>query len=112
MKTEQNKKLITCILHKAKGRDIVRLLYEEKHINTANVISGRGSGVVEPVRFGDFEVDILTVIVGAERAEEIFNYIYEKAEIGMCFCGFMYQLSLKKSTLYTLPDAPMEGCKS
>lgn len=97
-------KLITCITPKGKGLEIVRELKDEKGITTGNVAGGRGGG-----RRGRLEVDILTVVVESERADEIFEYIYDKAEINSLHGGFLFQGELTKSTHFTLPDIPAEN---
>tara|TARA_B100000586_G_C19965037_1_gene365393 strand:- start:218 stop:388 length:171 start_codon:yes stop_codon:yes gene_type:complete len=54
-------------------------------------------------------VDVLDVVVDAERADEIFNFIHEKAGIGEGKHGFMVQSTLMRSTKFSLPDLPQEG---
>ena len=51
---------------------------------------------------------MLDVVVNADRADEIFNFIYEKAGIGEGNHGFMIQQSLVGSTKFSLPDLPEE----
>jgi hypothetical protein len=51
MKILKDKKLITCLIPKGKAIGVARLLHEEKGINTANVSSGRGRGLVDPIGF-------------------------------------------------------------
>lgn len=104
MKFEKNRKLITCITPKGKAIEIESLLYKEKGISSVNVASGRGGG-----RRGRIEVDILTVDVSEEKADEIFEFIYHKAEIGEYHGGFMYQGRLTGSTPFELPELPEES---
>ena len=52
---------------------------------------------------------MLDVVVNADRADEIFNFIYEKAGIAEGNHGFMIQQSLIRSTKFSLPDLPEEG---
>lgn len=105
-----DKKLITCIIPKGKAIEVVRSLHEEKGLNTANVSSGRGRGVVEPPGFtGWYEVDIITVAVSQDEADEIFQFIYEKADVGRAHGGIIYQGVLTSSTHFTLPKIPEEG---
>ena len=54
-------------------------------------------------------MDVLDVVVNADRADEIFNFIYEKAGIGEGNHGFMMQQTLVMSTKFSLPDLPEEG---
>ncbi len=103
MNIEKDNKLITCITPKGKAIEIVKLLHEEKDINSSNVSSGRGGG-----RRGRLEVDILTVIVSHDRADEIFEFIHEKADIGHLHGGFLYQGRLNMATLFNLPEIAEE----
>ena len=110
MKILTDKKLITCIIPKGKAIGVTRLLHEEKGINTANVSSGRGRGLVEPIGFsGWYEVEILTIVVSQGEADEIFNFIYDKADVGHAHGGIMYQGELTTSTHFELPKMPEEG---
>ena len=103
MKIIEDKKLITCITTRGKALGIVKKLHEEKSVNTANIHAGRGGG-----RRGRLEVDILTVVVDGDRADEIFEYIYYEADVGEYHGGFMYQGALTGATLFTLPEIPEE----
>lgn len=101
MKINEKQKLITCITPKGKALPIAALLYEEKGINTVNVNSGRGGG-----RRGRIEVDVLTVVVSEKQADEIFEFIFYKAEVNKIHGGFMYQGSLKGAIPFILPEVP------
>ncbi len=111
MKTLTDRKLITCLLPKtdSKAFEVAKMLHDEKGIETANVSSGRGTGMVKSISYGVWgEVDILTVIVSEQQAEEIFNFIYEKADINRPHGGFIYQGVLAHTTPFLLPDLPEE----
>ena len=90
---------------------MIKLLKQETGICTGNINSSRGTG--SSAGTGDFEnwveVDVLDVVVDADRADEIFNFIYEKAGIAEGNHGFMIQQSLIRSTKCSLPDLPEEG---
>ena len=110
MKILTDKKLITCIIPKGKAIGVAKLLHEEKGIDTANVSNGRGRGLVDPIGFsGWYEVEILTVVISEAEADEIFNFIYEKADVGHAHGGIMYQGGLTTSTHFELPKIPEEG---
>ena len=110
MDASANPKLITSFLPKGKGLPLVKLLKEETGLSTGNVSSSRGTGTSGNGEFGDWvEVDVFDVVVDAERADEIFNFIYEKAGIGEGDHGFMVQRNLSRSTKYSLPDLPQES---
>ena len=105
-----NAKLITSFLPKGKGLSLVKLLKEETGLSTGNVSSSRGTGTSSNSDFGDWvEVDVFDVVVDASRADEIFNFIYEKAGIAEGNHGFMIQSNLTKSTKFSLPDFPGES---
>ena len=111
MDQNTNSKLITSFLPHGIGVPIIKILKEETGICTANINSSRGTG--SSAGASDFdnwvEVDVLDVVVNADRADEIFNFIYEKAGIGEGNHGFMIQQSLMRSTKFSLPDLPQEG---
>jgi len=106
-----NSKLITSFLPRGTGVPMVKLLKKETGVSTGNVSNSRGTG--SSAGASDFdswvEVDVLDVVVDAERADEIFNFIYEKAGIGEGNHGFMTQSTLMRSTKFSLPDLPQEG---
>ncbi len=84
MDQNTNSKLITSFLPHGTGVSMIKLLKEETGVYTGNVNSSRGTG--SSAGASDFdswvEVDVLDVVVDANRADEIFNFIYEKAGYG------------------------------
>ena len=110
MDQNTNSKLITSFLPRGTGTTLIKLLKQETGICTSNINSSRGTGTSAGNDFGDWvEVDVLDVVVDADRAEEIFNFIHEKAGIGEGKHGFMVQSTLMRSTKFSLPDLPQEG---
>jgi len=110
MDQNTNSKLITSFLPHGTGVSMIKLLKEETGVYTGNVNSSRGTG--SSAGASDFdnwvEVDVLDVVVDANRADEIFNFIYEKAGIGEGNHGFIIQQNLARSTKFSLPDLPVE----
>jgi len=53
-------------------------------------------------------VDILTVSVSEEQADEIFEDIFIKADLYHRSNGFMYQCGLSEATTFQLPEIPKE----
>ena len=102
MNEKQNKKekRITCFLPKGTGVKMVEMLQSEKNIVSTNVHSGRGQSTAEPWK----EQEILTVIVDADRAEEIFEYIYFQGKLNEPGGGFIFQSDLNRATSFKLPD--------
>ena len=102
MNENQNKKekRITCFLPKGTGVKMVEMLQSEKNIVSTNVHSGRGQRTAETWK----EQEILTVIVDADRAEEIFEYIYFQGKLNEPGGGFIFQSDLNRATSFKLPD--------
>lgn len=100
-----NIKRITCFLPKGAGIRLVEMLHGEKNIDSTNVHTGRGLRTVENVKdYGAWtEQDVLTVVVDAEQADEIFAFIFFQGELNKPGGGFIYQTSLIKASHYTLP---------
>lgn len=97
-------KLITCILPKGKALEVVKKLHEEKGLNSVNVSSGRGSSAHKGKIQAESEVDVLTVAVEDDRADEIFEFIYYETDIGGISKGFMFQGRLSTATRFVLPE--------
>ena len=105
-------KLITSILPGGKAMDVLKKLREEQGIITANVNSARGMGKLTPRAYRGVgeqtEKQILTVVVDADRADEIFEYIYPEGNIDRPHGGIIYMASLRHQTTFILPDLPEE----
>ncbi|MBT3185250.1 MAG: hypothetical protein HOI59_02925 [Nitrospina sp.] len=99
-------KRITCFLPKGAGIRLVEMLHVEKNIDATNVHTGRGLRTVESVKdYGAWsEQDVLTVVVDAERAEEVFEFIFFQGELNKPGGGFIYLTPLIKASHYTLPS--------
>ena len=96
----KNIKRITCFLPKGVGIRLVEKLHVEKKIDSINVHTGRGYGQNSGAWS---EHDILTVVLDAERAEEIFEFIFFQGELNKPGGGFIYLSPLIKASHYTLP---------
>ena len=104
-------KLITCILDKsATSFDIVRELKEEHQITRANVGSARGTGtgakgglITMPQ-----EKHILQIIVEADQADTIFDWLHDRVELDSRYGAFMFQEELISAGSFSVPDAPEE----
>ncbi|MGR8920800.1 MAG: hypothetical protein ACU85V_14390 [Gammaproteobacteria bacterium] len=97
-------RLITCILPAGEGFELATALYEQLGLTAADVTHGRGASQ----RSGTFadEMDVLTVVVAAARADEVFEYIYHEVDMGERPNRFMYQQRLEGATEYRLPELP------
>lgn len=104
-------KLITAILPAGAAMPVVRKLKEEKNMLRANVHHARGIGQImsERRRLGDqSERDVLTVVVDADVADEIFEFVYFEAGIDRPHGGIVYLSRLSAATVFSLPDVPEE----
>ena len=111
MQLDDNNKLITCFLPKGTGIDVIEKLKNEKGIVTANVNSARGIGKFTRLGKGlgeQTEKDLVSVIVSSDQADEIFEYIYDIANINRPHGGIIFTSNLQYSTPYILPDIPEE----
>ena len=99
-KQNNKEKRITCFLPKGTGVKMVEMLQSEKNIVSTNVHSGRGQRTAETWK----EQEILTVIVDADRAAEIFEYIYFQGKLNEPGGGFIFQSDLNRATSFKLPD--------
>ncbi|TAJ95984.1 MAG: hypothetical protein EPO31_00775 [Gammaproteobacteria bacterium] len=110
--TEHDHKLITCILPKGIASHVVERLKSEKRIITVCINSARGLGKLMPGARRDtgeqMEKDILCVVVGIDRAEEIFEYLFYAADIDRPHGGFIYMSALALASRYALPALPDE----
>ena len=113
MKLLEDSRLITAILPvEVDVAALLQRLREEKQILSANVNFGRGVGRSSPIgdrRLGDEkEKEVLNVIVEAERADEIFEFLHAAADIDRPHGGLLFMTRLRRSTRFELPDLPDE----
>lgn len=95
-------KLITCILTKPIAIEMTKRLKEEKGIITANATHARGTSSKS-----DFMMkaeEILTLLVDADEADDIFNFLFSELELDQPHQGIIYQEAIQRSTTYSLPD--------
>ena len=109
---DKKHKLITAVLPKGVAANVLVLLKEEKEIITANINNARGSGKLTPLKYRGIgeqtEKEILTIVVDSQNSDEIFDYLYEKAEVNRPHGGLMYVHKLGRSTEYSLPNIEEE----
>lgn len=105
-------KLITCILPKGNAVNVAGKLKAEHGIMSMNINNARGVGKITPLAYrgigGQSEKEILTVVIPESDADEIFEYIYEEANINRPHGGLMYIHPLNISTPFILPAIPDE----
>ncbi|MEM9302895.1 MAG: P-II family nitrogen regulator [Pseudomonadota bacterium] len=105
-------KLITAILPKGRSRALVEALAEKHGIHTATVHFARGSGRFSSIRRSalgtQLEKEIVDIVVPAERADEIFEYVFYEAEMNQPHSGIVWMAPAPKSTRFVVPELPAE----
>ena len=56
--------------------------------------------------------EILSVVVPEARADALFAWLFEAADIDRPHGGILYMQTLAEATAYTLPDLPAEAGES
>ena len=112
MYDETDNKLITCIVPKGKAARVLTGLKTEKGIVTARSSFARGGGRLTSFAergLGETtEKEMISVVVPADRVDEVFEYLYFEAEINLPHGGLMYVRPLTACTRFVLPDLPEE----
>ena len=108
MEKAQGSKLITCILKKGKAIPLMEAL-NEKGLIKINFAFARGSDLNDPFnskgRLKEDEKEIVTVIIdNPAEAEEVFDFVYDKAQINEPGAGLIYMTSLGFTTSYKLEN--------
>ena len=87
-------------------------LKAEKGLTTANFSYARGMGKLTPAKYRGIgeqsEKEILSVVVEAERGDELFAYLFHAADIDRPHGGIIYMQKLLMSTEFRLPTAMEE----
>ena len=109
-------KLITCVLpDDGTEKKLIRALRDEKQIFRANSTSCLGLAIQGDARttFGELPEPALArkvdVVVPESNADELYKYIYEKANIGRPQGGVIWLGALTLTSPFVLPeDVPVE----
>lgn len=112
MLAKSDQKLISCILPKGVASGVVSRLKEVYGLLASNINNARGVGKITPLAYRDFagqsEKEILSVVVDAEEADTVFEFIYHEADINRPHGGIMYMHPLARTSKYELPELPEE----
>ena len=112
MHYDTNTKLITCILPKGRAFPLQQALVNKHNIYAGNYHFGRGVGRASRIRDKGIgnqqEREIIEVVVSADKAEELFEFMFLTAEMDEAHGGMMYMTSVPRSTIMTAPAAPHE----
>lgn len=109
-------KLISCVLNSGKDeKKLLHALYEERQITRANSINCRGFASLFEAKTEADDLPrphfarLIEVIVPAAEADEVFDFIYEKAGLGKPGAGVVFMTSLLGASGFILPqDIPIE----
>ncbi len=105
---QNSQRVITCVVSaKTDAQGILRRLKDEKQIFTAGVYHARGVGGSAHYRSsiaGGQEKNVITVVVSTQRADEIFEFLYEAGELYKPHHGIMYMERLDCTTPLNLRD--------
>ena len=113
----ETSKLITCVLPDDgthMGRDLTEALWHEKQITRVEVISSLAMGGLSDNKAkrgtlsDTYQAKIVRVVVPAAEADDLFEFICEKARIGRKGGGAVFQNALAASTPFTLPEGVAE----
>jgi len=99
-------KQITCILPKGKSAAVQKSLIDDHGIYSANFHYARGIGKFSSGRgFGEQrEKEILEVMVSPDIADEIFEYVFFKADMDQAHGGIMFMTPLPKMSVMEIPE--------
>ncbi|RKZ36947.1 MAG: hypothetical protein DRQ37_03035 [Gammaproteobacteria bacterium] len=105
-------KLITCILPKDVAVPLTKTLRDDRGILAANFNFARGMGRITPLAYRGVgeqsEKEVVNVVVTADQADEMFEFIFREAHIDRPHGGMIYMTPLTQTTEYTLPEIPTE----
>jgi hypothetical protein len=102
-------KLITCILTAGRAAGLIADLKNELGITRATMHKARGIGRTSGRAMAQAsEKEILNVIADAGKADELFAWLYERAEINIPHGGIMFMQGLETALPFRLPDLPEE----
>lgn len=99
--------LITCVVQRGLGDDVVRAA-SEAGAQGATVCFGRGTGVRE--RLGilglavEVEKEIVTILVAEDQADTVFQRVFVAARLDTPGMGIVYSTKVDKMATYIPPD--------
>ena len=95
--------MITCVVQRGKAEEVVQAA-QDAGAQGATIYFGSGSGVRE--RLGllglavDVEKEIITILVGDDQLDRIFERMYFAAELDLPGAGIIYVTKLDKAATF------------
>ena len=95
--------MITCVVQRGKAEEVVRAA-QDAGAQGATIHFGNGSGVRE--RLGllglavDVEREIITILVGDDQLDRVFERMYFAAELDLPGAGIIYVTKLDKAATF------------
>jgi|PlaIllAssembly_1097288.scaffolds.fasta_scaffold638946_2 hypothetical protein len=106
-------KVIHCFLHLGKGHELLRRLKQEKGLHCAVAHHARGGGLSSRKgreSFHYMEREVVTVLAPAERADEIFTFLFYAAGLDTPHAGLIVMEKAQMGVPMNLPlGIPEEG---
>ena len=103
-------KLIVCILPKDTAADLLETLRRDKGLLRTGIKSARGLGRITPLAYrgigAQSEKELISIVVPAAEANEIFDFVFEQANINRPHGGIMFMQALGLVSTFTIPDLP------
>jgi hypothetical protein len=100
-------KLLCCIVPRGRGLPLLDALGRERGLHAGFVHVARGLGRATPLgrrAIGEAaERDVVTVVVPASQADEVFEFLYFEGGLDRPHGGFLYQRALLHASAYVLP---------
>lgn len=102
-------RLIVAFLSRGQAHRLAHALHDREGLQSFHFNHGRGAGMLETIAARDVvEVDILSIVVEAERADEVFAFVYETAGIDRPAGGLLLQAPLDRTVVLGPPVPPSD----
>jgi nitrogen regulatory protein PII len=101
---EASQRLIVAFLERGKAHHVAQALHASLGLEAVHYGHGRGAGMLHAVSAREMvEVDMLSVVVDADRCDQTFAFVYEAAEINRPGGGMVFQMPLVRVAALGLP---------
>jgi len=104
MSGETGQRLIVAFLERGKAHEVAEALQSGLGLEAVHYGHGRGAGMLHAVSAREMvEVDMLSVVVDAGRAEQTFAFVFQAADIDRPGGGMVLQMPLARVAALGLP---------